>query len=202
MTITVSGRSFQQELPLGPKVRPNPKSITVCTEGQIVVSKNGLTSIYTGGFAQCLGLAIATPDNQGGLVAHVKQMGKRLDTLENDETYFTRWCVAIIDRAVVDLNSQQFYVALYKGFTSGVGWNLGLAGDPRVISVLDLRGRSHLGIENSELLFDTAKRKLYIPVGLSNAQVDAACEIADTHQNAGEVSNDLAKSSMPVFHVA
>ena len=36
--------------------------------------------IYTRGFAECLGVIIAPLEFQGGIVAHVKQMGKKRET--------------------------------------------------------------------------------------------------------------------------
>jgi hypothetical protein len=203
VTITYSKRSFNLEGPTGPKERPNPKPITICCEGQIVVSTKGDTSIYTGGFANCLGVAIATPDNAGGLVAHVKQMGKKPDIDASDEDYMTTFCRAIVARAVEVLNTQKLYVALYKGDTGGVTWSLGLKDDDRVLDVLDLRARSYEGGGGADLLFDTRKKKLYIPAGLSREQGETAADWTDTYNiPMGEVAIDLARRPMKVFHVA
>ncbi len=201
MPIIVSKRSFQDGPVQVPKVREGmtPKPITICAEGEIVVSTTGKTSIYTGGFAQCLGLAITTPDNAGGLVAHIKQMGKKAETTATDEEYFATWCTAIVDMAMVTLHTRSLYVALYKGSTNGTGWKLGLDRQ-EVLDVLDLRARSYSSVENSTLLFDTEKKKLYIPAGLTMDQIDRACDVCASNQRMTELANDLARGPMPVLH--
>lgn len=197
MPITLSKRSFQQADEHGPKRRDSPKPITGCLEGHVVVSTKGATSIFTGGFAQCLGVMVATPDNQAGLVAHVKQMGKKEGS---DEAYMTAFCEAIVHYATQALNAQKLYVALYKGDGQGCAWSLGLKDNPKVLNVLDLRTISHSPTGGADLVFDTAKKKLYIPSGLNPVQLEAVGERTEKNVEVGELANALAKRPMKVFH--
>ena len=129
-------------------------------------------------------------------------MGKKPDIPETDEDYMTAWCRIIVERAIEDLHSDRLYVALYKGIAGGTGWSLGLNPNQRVIDLLDLRERSYSPTGNAELLFDTAKKKIYIPSGLSREQRMAVGEAAENRTRIGELTNNLATRSMPVFHVA
>lgn len=155
--IQLSKHSLIPEPPhFGPKDL-HKKVTVVCAEGQIVVSRTGATSIYTGGFAECLGVVIAPGEVHGGLVAHVKQMGKKPEC--DQKTYMTSWTRNLLNFALGFWHCGSVDVALLKGEIGGITWDLGLMGNHAVSSLLDLRERSH-GVNGcGDFRFDPAKRK-------------------------------------------
>src|ERR1051325_2149904 len=122
--IQLSKHSLVQNPPrLGPK-DPDKKVTVCCAEGHIAVSTWGATSIYTGGFAECLGVIIAPADLQGGLIAHVKQMGAKPKT--DQKVYMTSWMLKLLKFALKYWHCPHVDVALFKGEHSGTAWDLGL----------------------------------------------------------------------------
>ena len=145
--------------------RAEPKSVrrtAVIFQGEIAVSPSGTTSIYSPGYEGCLAVIVAALNGPGGLVAHIAETGyKKTEPIgANRPEYMKESIRLVLELAATRLRTNQFEVALFKGWKSDVGNDWDLGSNPQV-TLFDFRPQS-LEKNAGSFTFDPAKRKVYI----------------------------------------
>jgi hypothetical protein len=177
-----------------PKLRDIPKRTILILQGEIAVSKNGFTSIYSPGYAGCLALIIASRNGPGaGLVAHIAETGHKPPAPR--KTYILQSVDLVLGLAVTHLTSPPFDVALFRGWPDETGWDFGLKNGGRVEDILDLRAVSHLNGHDC-FRFDPAKRKVYLPGGRAE---DSMIDERDNTIERSSLTVPLGNKPMPIF---
>lgn len=146
--------------------------------GRMALSTTGDISIYSGGFAGCLGLVIVPTSGAGGAVSHIHQMRNRPGQRDD---YLLEAASKSIDLARTHFPAKVFKVILFRGVVSDElsqtpqieyrRLGIELLQMPSVQGVLDLR--PHRRRAGDQLLYDAADKQLYCWGGhYSNAFVD------------------------------
>lgn len=148
--------------------------------GRMALSKTGNTSIYSGGFAGCLGLIIVPTSGTGGAVSHIHQMRNQPG---QKSAYLLEAASKSIDLARTYLPAKVFKVILFRGSitndeespTPEIEYRklaIDLMNVGSVQGVLDLRQQRQRA--GDQLLFDGRHKRLFCWGGMySDAFMDA-----------------------------
>lgn len=174
--------------------------------GRMALSTTGDTSIYSGGFAGCLGLIIVPTSTAGGAVSHIHQMRNRAG---QRELYLLEAASKSIGLARAYFPTAVFKVILFRGSVTNDEQSLSpeveyrklaidLMNIPCVQGILDLRRHRHRA--GDQLLYDAKRRRLYCWGGVySNAFMDAIEANEERVQETahGEIDLDHGTRGLP-----
>lgn len=190
MGTTASANGFQ-----APKI---PDRVTNLDMGKMAISEQGDTSIYSGGFAGCLGLVIVPFNKKGGAVSHIHQMWPNKGYEAN---YFFGAASRSIDKAQETWGVSGVGVVLFRGQKNGMTlWYPKLKDSietkANVIKVIDCRQDG--GAEGDQVFYDTGEKRIYIFSGSLAGLIDKI----DDHPAKAESSIDIVharRTSMKVL---
>jgi hypothetical protein len=148
--------------------------------GRMALSTAGNTSIYSGGFAGCLGIIVVPTSGAGGAVSHIHQMRNRAG---QREAYLLEAASKSVDLARAYFPSKVFKVILFRGSvtndenspTPEIEYRrlaIDLMSLPCVQGILDLRQQRQRA--GDQLLYDARRKRLFCWGGTySDAFIDA-----------------------------
>ena len=173
---------------------PIPDAFVNLDMGQMALSRQGRTSIYSGGFAGCLGVVIIPQtDNhalKGGAISHIHQMWPNRG---EGEGYFLTAMSNCVDEACVRWGVVSVGLVLFRGGNTDSGGALypelvtRVYRNPKVYKVVDSRMRR--GIEGDQVLYDTGRQRVYIYGGaFTRGLVDRIQEGTEGRESTSTVS--------------